>query len=86
MQAQFAHDPDTLADVSNIQKRGSYTPRRVREQRAYRLILVGGSAGVIGIVGLVLAAAGAIEATLPIVALIVAAVCAVVFRSMTTRR
>jgi putative flippase GtrA len=86
MQAQFAHDPDTLADVSNIQKRGSYTPRRVREQRAYRLILVGGSAGVVGIVGLVLAAAGAIEATLPIVALIVAAVCAVVFRSMTTRR
>jgi hypothetical protein len=72
--------------VSNIEKRGSYTPRRVREQRAYRLLIVGGGAGVVGVVGIVLAAAGAIGSGIPIIALIVAAICAVLFRSMTGRR
>jgi hypothetical protein len=86
MEAQIAHRPDTLANVSNIEKRGSYTPRRVREQRAYRLLVVGGAAGVVGVVGIVLAAAGAIGSGFPIVALIVAAICAVLFRSMTARR
>lgn len=72
--------------MSNIEKRGSYTPRRVREQRAYRLLMVGGTAGAIGVVGMVLAVAGVVGAGLPIVALIVAAICAVVFRTTTARR
>jgi putative flippase GtrA len=72
--------------VSNLQKRGSYTPRRVREQRAFRLLMVGGTAGAVGVVGFVLAVAGVVGAGLPIVALIVAAICAVVFRSMTAGR
>jgi hypothetical protein len=72
--------------VSNIEKRRSYTPRRTREQRAYRLVVVGGAAGVVGVVGIVLAAAGTIGAGIPIVALILAAVCVVVFRQMTQRR
>jgi hypothetical protein len=65
----------TLTDVANLQKRGSYTPRRAREQRAFRLIVAGSAAGAVGVVSLVLAIAGVIGATLPIIALIVAALC-----------
>lgn len=65
--------------MADLQKRGSYTPRRAREQRAYRLAVGGGVAGAIGVVGLVLAIAGVIGAGLPIVALIVAALCALGF-------
>lgn len=68
--------------MSDIQKRGSYTPRRAREQRAYRLVLAGGVAGVVGVVGLVLAVVGAIGATVPVIALILAVVCLVMFRRM----
>jgi hypothetical protein len=67
---------DTLADVGDLQKRGSYTPRRVREQRAYRLVVAGSVAGVVGVVGVVLAVVGIVGAELPIIALIVAAICA----------
>jgi hypothetical protein len=73
-------DGATLATVSNIQKRGSYTPKRVREQRAYRLVVAGGVAGTVGVVGLVLAVVGVIGAGLPIIALIVAVICAVLFQ------
>jgi hypothetical protein len=61
--------------VADIQKRGSYTPRRVRERRAYQMVVVGGVAGVVGVVGIVLAVAGVIGAGLPIIALIIAALC-----------
>jgi hypothetical protein len=62
--------------MADLQKRGSYTPRRAREQRAYRLAVGGSVAGGVGVVSLVLAIAGVIGATLPIIALIVAALCA----------
>jgi hypothetical protein len=65
--------------MADLERRGSYTPRRVREQRAYRLVVAGGVAGVVGVVGLVLAIAGVIGAALPIIALIVAALCAWAF-------
>jgi hypothetical protein len=66
--------------VSNLEKRGNYTPRRVRERRAYRLAVAGGVLGVAGAVGLVLAIAGVIGAGLPIVALVLAAISAYLFR------
>ncbi len=66
--------------VSNLEKRGSYTPRRTREQRAYRLLLASGAAGTVGVVGLVLAFIGVIGSGLPIIALIVAALCVILFR------
>jgi hypothetical protein len=66
--------------VGDLQKRGSYTPRRVRERRAYRLAVGGGVAGVVGVVALVLALAGVIGATLPVVALVAAAICMFLFR------
>lgn len=72
--------------MSNIEPRRSYTPRRVREQRAYRLVVTGGVTGAAGAVTLVLAIAGAIGYTLPVVLLVVAAVCAVLFRGMTRPR
>ncbi len=66
--------------MSDLQKRGNYTPRRVREQRAYRLAVAGGVLGLAGIVGLVLAIAGVIGAALPIIALVFAALSAYLFR------
>jgi hypothetical protein len=75
----------TLRCVADIQKRGSYTPRRARERRAYQLVVVGGVAGLVGVVGIVLAAVGTVGAGIPIVALIVAALCVVMFRRMVGR-
>ena len=69
--------------MSNIQKRGSYTPRRVREQRAFRLVVVGTGSGGLGALGVILAAAGAISWFWPIVLIIVAAACYGMFRSTT---
>jgi hypothetical protein len=72
--------PRYAPGVADLQKRGSYTPRRAREQRAYRLVVTGGVAGTIGVVTLVLAAIGVMGATIPVIALIVAVICAVMFR------
>jgi fatty acid desaturase len=72
--------------VADLQKRERYAPRRVREQRAYRLVVTGSVAGLVGAVGLVLALAGVIGSTLPIIALIVAAICLVMFRGMVKPR
>ena len=71
--------------MADLERRGSYTPRRVREQRAYWLVMGGGAAGLIGAVGLVLAILGVVNAGLPIVLLIVAAVCFVIFRRSVSR-
>jgi hypothetical protein len=66
--------------VNGLEKRRDYTPRAVRERRAYRLAVGGGVAATVGVVGLALALVGVIGATLPIVALVAAAICAVLFR------
>ena len=72
--------------MSNLDRRQGYTPRRVREQRAYRMVVVGGAAGAIGVVSLVLAVVGIIGATLPIIAFIVAAICVFGFLRTTGQR
>jgi len=74
-----------MGAVSELQRRGSHTPRRAREQRAYRLAVTGGIAGAIGVVGFALAIFGVVGAGLPIIALIVAAVCAFLFRRAVSR-
>jgi hypothetical protein len=71
--------------MADLERRGGHTPRRVREQRAYRLLLVGGTVGTIGVLGLVLAVLGVTSAGWPIIALIVAAVCLVMFRANVSR-
>ena len=65
--------------MSDIERRPSRTPRRVREQRAYRYAVTGGGAAVVAVAGLVLAIAGVIGSTLWVIAAIVAAVFALLF-------
>ena len=72
--------------MSNLQRRGGYTPRRAREQRAYRLAVTGAGAGGVGVVCVVLAAVGVVGWGLPIILLIVAALCAFGFMRATGQR
>jgi hypothetical protein len=65
--------------MSDIERRTGRTPRKVREQRAYRLVQVGGGAALVAVAGLILSIAGVIGSTLWLIAAIVAAVCAVLF-------
>ena len=65
--------------MSNIERRPGRTPRRQREQRAYRLVQIGGGAGLVAVVGLILSIAGVIGSGLWVIAAIVAAVCAILF-------
>jgi hypothetical protein len=84
--ARRAERGATLEVMSNLDRRGGYTPRRQREQRAYRLVQVGGAAGAIGVVSLVFAIVGVIGFTLPVIALIVTAICFFVFQRTTGKR
>jgi Flp pilus assembly protein TadB len=63
-------------------RRGSRMSRRQKEQRGYQLVVVGGGAGVVAVVGLVLAIAGVIGYGLPLVALVVAVICFFLFRRL----
>jgi putative flippase GtrA len=54
--------------------------RRSREQRAYRLVLTGGTAASVAVGGVVLAVVGVLGWWLPILAVIVAAICGLLFR------
>ena len=64
----------------SLEPSGSRTPRRQREQRAFLLVMTGGGAAVVGGVGLLLAIFGVVGWGLPILAIIVAAVCGLLFR------
>jgi hypothetical protein len=66
--------------VADLEKRGSYTPRRVRERRAYQLVVTGGVASAVFVVSLVLSIVGVISGTLPVISLIVAVICVILFR------
>jgi hypothetical protein len=68
--------------MSDISPRPNRTPtRRRREDRAYKLVLAGGTAAVVFVVTFVLALVGVLSGYgIPILALIVAAVCGWMFR------
>jgi hypothetical protein len=67
--------------MSDIERsRGSRPSRKQREQRAFRLLMAGGTFGVLGVVGLVLAIVTSFGAGLPILALVIAAICIWLFR------
>jgi hypothetical protein len=72
--------------MSNLDRRRGYTPRRAREQRAYRLALASGGTGTLGVIGLVLSVVGVVSAFWPIVLLIIAALCAFGFMRTTGQR
>ena len=59
---------------------GGPPSRRGRERRAFQLVLVGSTAGVIAVVGFILAAVDVMGFGIPFIAAIVAVVCAVLFR------
>ena len=59
---------------------GGPPSRRSRERRAYQHALVGGTAGVIAVVGFILAAVGVFGFGIPFIAAIVAIVCGLLFR------
>lgn len=64
---------------------GRRVSRSSRERRAYQLTVVGGTAGVVLVVGLVLAIVGVIGLGIPVLAAIVAAICFVLFRRTVSR-
>jgi hypothetical protein len=67
--------------MSTPARRPSSRPsRRQREQRAYTTTVVGGSAALVTVVTAVLAIAGVLGWTLPLIAAVVTAVCFVLFR------
>ena len=71
-----------MSDLSP--RRGSGLSRRQREDRAYRLVVVGGVAGVVAVAGIALAVVGLVGSGVPILALIVAAICVLLFRRTVT--
>ena len=60
--------------MADLQKRGSYTPRRTREKRAYQMVLGGSGLAVAAVVLFVIGMGG-----LGFLALILAAVCGFLF-------
>ena len=67
--------------MSDLSPRRSSPPsRRQREQRAYTLVVIGGVASVVAVVGVVLAAVGILGSGVPVLAVVIAVVCALLFR------
>jgi hypothetical protein len=67
--------------MSDLERRsGSRPSRRKREQRAYNLVLAGSALGLVFVVGTLLAILGIIGWSVPILAAILAVVCALLFR------
>lgn len=70
--------------MSDISKRTTRTPRRVREKRANQLVLVGGVAGLVAVVGFLLALFTGFPGSIVLLAAIVCGVCIYLFRKMTS--
>jgi hypothetical protein len=73
--------------MGNLSPRPGRSPgsRRQREQRAFTLVVVGGTAAAVAVVGLILAIAGVVGSSVWIIAAIVAVVCVLWFRSTVSR-
>ena len=72
--------------MADLTRRPSDRPsRREREQRAYRLIQAGGAAGAVAVVTGVLALVGVIGFGIPLLAVVVAVICALLFRRTVSR-
>jgi ABC-type bacteriocin/lantibiotic exporter with double-glycine peptidase domain len=67
--------------MSDLERRsGSRPSRRQREQRAYNLVLAGGTLAIVFVVTTLLAILGVMGWSIPILAAILAVVCALLFR------
>jgi hypothetical protein len=70
--------------MADLERRGNRSPRASREQRAYRLVLGGGVAAVVVVVGTVLAVLGIVGGTIPVLAAIFLVACIIMFRRTTS--
>ena len=67
--------------MTDLSPRPNRTPsRRSREDRAYKLVLAGGTAGVVAVVTFVLAIVGILGFGVPVLAALVAVLCGWLFR------
>jgi membrane protein implicated in regulation of membrane protease activity len=67
--------------MSDLERRsGSRPSRRAREQRAYRMVMVGGVAGLVAVVTGLLALLTSFSWSIPIIAAILAVLCFVLLR------
>jgi hypothetical protein len=70
-----------ISGMSDLERRsGSRPSRQQREKRAYNLVVAGGVLGLVFVVGTLLAIFGVIGWSVPILAAILAVVCALLFR------
>jgi ABC-type antimicrobial peptide transport system permease subunit len=70
-----------ICRMSDLERRsGSRPSRRQREQRAYTLAVAGGVLGLVFVVGTLLAILTSFSWSIPILAAILAVVCALLFR------
>ena len=72
--------------MADLERRSSYTPRAKREQRAYRLAMTGGGAGVVAVVSGVLAILGIVPFILPVLAVVIAVICGLLFQRAVSKR
>jgi hypothetical protein len=66
--------------MSDLERSGSRLPRRTREQRAFRLVVAGGVLGSVAVVGFALAIFGVVGFGFPLLAAVLAMICAFLFR------
>jgi hypothetical protein len=66
--------------MTDLSPRPNRSPRRTREDRAYKLVVAGGTAAVIAVVTFVLAIVGIMSLGIPVVAALVAALFGWLFR------
>ena len=67
--------------MTDLSPRPNRTPsRRSREDRAYKLVLAGGTAAVVAVVTFVLAIVGLLSFGIPVLAALVAVLCGWLFR------
>jgi hypothetical protein len=76
-----------MRSMADLERRPpSRLSRRQRERRAYQLVLATGGLAVIAVVGIVLAIAGVIGGTIPVLAAILAVVCGLLLRRTLSAR
>lgn len=66
-------------------RRRSRLSRSDKVDRGYQLVVAGGSAGVVAVVTGILAIVGVVGWTLPLLAVVIAIVCALLFRRTVSR-
>jgi fatty acid desaturase len=68
-----------MGGMSGLEPSRSRLPRRVREERAYRLALATGGLGLVAVVGFILAIADVIGGGIPLLAAVLAVICGLFF-------